>query len=146
MNEPGTSQWRRAEASRLIEFGQGAALPHGGFGWLGANGEIDATQPCPLYLNSRITYVFVLAHLDDVAGAESLAASGLGALVTRYADAENGGWFSSIDLSGNVIDSTKTNYAHAHALLAASSAMAAGIPGADSAFAAAAAAKSRPTS
>src|SRR4030088_1296923 len=53
MSEPGTAEWRRTEASRLITFGRAAALADGGFGWLGANGEIDATQPCPLYLNSR---------------------------------------------------------------------------------------------
>ena len=51
-------------------------------------------------------------------------------LDSRYADAENGGWFSSLDPSGNVIDSVKANYAHA--LLATASAVAAGIPGADS--------------
>ena len=76
MSEPGTAPWRRAEASRLIEFGRAAALPDGGFGWLGANGEIDVTQPCPLYVNSRMTYVFALAHLAGVAGADALAASG----------------------------------------------------------------------
>src|SRR5712691_8825422 len=134
MTEPGTGEWRRAEASRLITFGRAAALADGGFGWLGANGEIDVTQPCPLYVNARMTHVFALAHLDGVAGAESLAASGLGALVSRYADGENGGWFSSVDLAGQVIDFTKTNYAHAHTLLATSSAVTAGIPGADSAF------------
>jgi sulfoquinovose isomerase len=140
VSEPGTAEWRRAEASRLITFGRAAALPDGGFGWLGANGEIDVTQPCPLFVNSRMTYVFALAHLDGVVGADSLAASGLGALASRYADGENGGWFTSLDLSGQVIDSTKTNYDHAHVLLATSSAVAAGIPGADSALAAAAAA------
>ncbi|MDX6337404.1 MAG: sulfoquinovose isomerase [Streptosporangiaceae bacterium] len=140
MSEPGTAPWRGAEASRLITFGQGAALAGGGFGWLGAHGDIDVTQPCPLYINARMTYAFALAHLDGVAGADALAASGLQALVTRYADAENGGWFSAIDLSGNVVDSAKTNYAHAHTLLAASSAVAAGIPAADAALAAAASA------
>ena len=75
-----------------------------------------------------------------MAGADALAASGLAALASRYADGENGGWFSSLDPSGQVIDSTKANYAHAHVLLAASSAVAAGIPGADAALAAAAAA------
>ena len=98
MSEPGTAPWRRAEASRLIEFGRAAALPGGGFGWLGVNGEIDVTQPCPLYVNSRMTYVFALAHLNGVAGADALAASGLGALVGRYADGEYGGWVSSLDL------------------------------------------------
>ncbi len=140
MSEPGTAEWRRAQASRLIEFGRAAALPDGGFGWLGADGDIDVTQPRPLYINARMTYVFALAHLNGVAGADSLAASGLGALAGRYADGENGGWFSSLDPSGHVIDLTKTNYDHAHVLLATSSAVAAGIPGADSALEAAAAA------
>ena len=140
MSEPGTAEWRRAEASRLIEFGRAAALPDGGFGWLDANGDIDVTQPRPLYINARMTYVFALAHLNGVDGADALAAAGIGALASRYADGENGGWFSSIDLSGNVIDTTKANYAHAHVLLASASAVAAGLPGADSALAAAAAA------
>jgi mannose/cellobiose epimerase-like protein (N-acyl-D-glucosamine 2-epimerase family) len=140
MSEPGTEEWRRAEASRLIEFGRAAALADGGFGWLGANGEIDMTQPRPLWVNARMTHVFALAHLNGAAGADSLAASGLRALGNRYADAENGGWFSSLDPSGRVNDSTKSNYAHAHVLLATASAVAAGIPGADSALAAAAAA------
>jgi mannose/cellobiose epimerase-like protein (N-acyl-D-glucosamine 2-epimerase family) len=140
MSEPGTAEWRLAEAGRLITFGRGAALADGGFGWLDAHGAIDVTRPCPLYINARMTYVFALAHLDGVAGAESLAASGLHALATRYADGDNGGWFSSVDLSGQVNDFTKTNYAHAHTLLAASSAVAAGIPGADSVLTAASAA------
>ncbi|MGD0558572.1 MAG: AGE family epimerase/isomerase [Streptosporangiaceae bacterium] len=137
MSEPGTAPWRRVEQSRLIAFGRGAALPDGGFGWLGTDGEVDETRPCPLYVNARMTYVFTLAHLQGVAGAGCLAASGLGALVSRYADHTNGGWFSSVDRSGQVVDSAKTNYAHAHVLLAAASAVAAGIPGAEAVLAAA---------
>jgi sulfoquinovose isomerase len=138
--EPGTAPWREVEASRLLAFGRGAALPDGGFGWLGDDGAVDQTQPRPLYLNARITHVFALAHLQGVAGADSLAASGIAALASRYADRANGGWFSATDHSGQVIDSTKSNYAHAHVLLAAASATAAGIPGAAAVLAAAAAA------
>jgi mannose/cellobiose epimerase-like protein (N-acyl-D-glucosamine 2-epimerase family) len=137
VSEPRTAPWRRAEASRLISFGRGAALPGGGFGWLGATGGIDVTRPCPLYINARMTYAFALAHLDGVAGADALVASGLQAFARRYADAENGGWFASIDPSGTVIDPAKTNYDHAHTLLAAASAAAAGIPGAEDTLAAA---------
>jgi sulfoquinovose isomerase len=140
VSEPGTAPWREAEASRLIAFGRGAALPGGGFGWLGTDGAVDETQPCPLYINARMTYVFALAHLQGVAGAGSLAASGLDALARRYADRDNGGWFSSLAVSGQVINPAKTNYDHAHVLLAAASAAAAGIPGAAAALAAAAAA------
>jgi mannose/cellobiose epimerase-like protein (N-acyl-D-glucosamine 2-epimerase family) len=123
--------------SRLIAFGRGAALPGGGFGWLGADGIVDETQPFPLYVNARMTYVFALAHLQGVAGADALAASGLGALASRYADHANGGWFSAVAASGQVTDFAKSNYAHAHVLLAAASAVAAGIAGSEAALAAA---------
>jgi mannose/cellobiose epimerase-like protein (N-acyl-D-glucosamine 2-epimerase family) len=130
--------------SRLIAFGRGAALPGGvGFGWLGADGTVDETQPCPLYVNARMTYVFALAHLQGVTGADALAAAGLDAFASRYADRVNGGWFSSVAASGQVTDFTKSNYAHAHVLLAAASAVAAGIAGAEAALTAAATAIER---
>jgi len=131
VSEPGTAPWRQTELSRLIAFGRGAALPGSGFGWLGTDGKVDESQPCPLYVNARMTYVFALAHLQDVAGADTLAASGIDALASRYADPVNGGWFSSVAWSGQVTDVTKSNYAHAHVLLAAASAVAAGIPGSE---------------
>jgi sulfoquinovose isomerase len=140
MSEPGTASWRRVEASRLLNFGRGAELPAGGFGWLGDDGAVDPTQPCPLYINARMTHAFALAHLQGVAGADALAASGIAAFTSRYADTVNGGWFTATDRSGRVIDSAKANYAHAHVLLAAASAMAAGIPGAAAVLAAASAA------
>src|ERR1700761_3822213 len=109
MSEPGSARWRRAETSRLIEFGRAAALPDGGFGWLDVTGGIDPAQPRPLYINARMTYVCALAHLAGVAGADALAASGLDALAGRYADGANGGWFASLDPAGNVLDTTKAN-------------------------------------
>jgi mannose/cellobiose epimerase-like protein (N-acyl-D-glucosamine 2-epimerase family) len=142
-SEPGTTPWRQEEASRLIAFGRGAALPGGGFGWLGADGTVDQSQPCLLYINARMTHVFALAHLAGVTGADTLAASGLDAFASRYADRTNGGWFSSVSISGQVIDSVKANYAHAHVLLAAASATAAGIAGATAVLEAAAAAIER---
>ena len=51
--------------------------------------------------------------------------------------------FRSLDPAGNILDTTKANYAHAHVLLAASSALAAGIPGAAAALEAAATAIDR---
>jgi len=143
VSEPGTAPWRRAEASRLLSFGRGAALPDGGFGWLGDDGAVDPAQPCPLYINARMTHVFALAHLQEVAGADSLAASGIAAFTSRYSDRANGGWCTETDRSGHVVDTAKANYAHAHVLLAGSTATAAGIPGADAVLAAAAAAIER---
>ena len=140
MSEPGTAPWRRVEASRLLKFGRGAELPDGGVGWLGDDGAVDRTQPCPLYINARMTHVFALAHLQGIAGTDSLAASGIAAFTSRYSDSANGGWSTATDRSGRVIDSAKANYAHAHVLLAGASATAAGIPGAAAVLASAAAA------
>ena len=136
MTEPGSRQWRDGEASRLIAFARGSAVPTGGFGWLDVTGRLDPTRPRPLYLNSRMTHVFTLAGLVGEAGTGGLAASGVRSLLDDYADRTNGGWFSALDIHGRVTDSTKMNYAHAMTLLAASSALAAGVPGAEEAYAA----------
>jgi sulfoquinovose isomerase len=148
LSEPGTEEWRSAEARRLIAFGRASALPGGGFGWLDNDGAVDPAQPRPLYLSARMIHVFALAQLAGDAGsgppaASELAGSGLSDLVKRYADDKNGGWFASLDFAGRVTDTTKENYAHAHALLAASTAIAAGLPGARDMFAATAAAIGR---
>jgi sulfoquinovose isomerase len=140
MSVPGSVTWRNTEASRLIAFGRAAALPGGGFGWLDGHGRLDATQPRPLYLTARMIHVFALAFLAGDASARPLADSGLASLVSGYADDENGGWFASLDFAGQVTDTTKDNYAHAHALLASSTAIAAGLTGGQDAFAATAAA------
>jgi len=58
--QPGTGPWREAEASRLIEFGRAAALPDGGFGWLGTDGRIDPAQPRPLYINNERSFCIVM--------------------------------------------------------------------------------------
>jgi len=135
MSPPGSAGWRRREVDKLLAFGRSAALPRGGFGWLGADGAVDVGQPCPLYINSRMTYVFALAHLAGVPGAEPLAAAGIQALLDRYADTASGGWFASVDVSGRVTDTTKSNYAHTTALLASCSAVTAGIGAAETALA-----------
>jgi len=143
MSVPGSAEWRNTEASRLIAFGRAAALPGGGFGWLDGHGQVDQAQPRPLYLSARMIHVFALAYLAGDASARPLADSGLVSLVSGYADEANGGWYASEDFAGRVTDTTKDNYAHAHTLLAASTAIAAGLTGAEAVFAATAAAINR---
>jgi sulfoquinovose isomerase len=132
VDRPGTEQWRRDQAARLLAFGRGSALPHGGFGWLSAQGTVDLGHPRPLYIAARMTYAYSLAFLDSGdEQAQRLASSGLTSLRTSYADRAHNGWYASLDSRGRVGDATKANYAHAHVLLASSTALAAGIPEAD---------------
>lgn len=60
VKQPGSTEWRMAEAARLIAFARGSALPQGGFGWLDANGVVDPPQPRALCNDARMTHVFAL--------------------------------------------------------------------------------------
>ena len=128
MTRPGTQDWRRDQAARLLAFGRGSSRPSGGFGWLAEDGSLDTSKPRPLYITARMTYAYALAHLDtgDPVALE-LATSGVQSLASEYADREYGGWYSSLDSTGAVSDSSKANYAHAHVLLASATALTAGI-------------------
>jgi mannose/cellobiose epimerase-like protein (N-acyl-D-glucosamine 2-epimerase family) len=125
---PGDEQWRQEQAARLLAFGRGSALPSGGFGWLGANGQVDPTKPRPLYITARMTYSYALAALDSGdPDLLALATGGVRSLATEYADREHGGFVAELDADGAVSDADKANYAHAHVLLASSTALTAGI-------------------
>ncbi|HZZ96232.1 MAG TPA: AGE family epimerase/isomerase [Jatrophihabitantaceae bacterium] len=132
MDRPGTEPWRREQAARLLAFGRGSELPEGGFGWLTEHGTVDSRRSRPLYVAARMTYAYALAFLaSGDEHARRLASSGLMSLRGRYADRAHNGWYASLDSGGRVDDTTKANYAHAHVLLAASTALAAGIARAD---------------
>lgn len=135
MTRPGTAPWRDSQAGRLLAFGRGSELAEGGFGWLDEQGAVDQHQPRPLYLSSRMTYVYSLAFLAGDDDALRPAASGIASIAARYADRRHGGWYASLDARNRVSDTTKMNYAHALTLLGTASALAAGVPGAAEVFA-----------
>ncbi len=119
----------------LLRFAQGAEHPLG-FGWLDDSGRLDPTRPVELWITCRMTHVMCLGLLADEApvaggpGAEDLrrlAAHGVRALSTSLRDPAYGGWFAAVDANGPVSDA-KQAYGHAFVLLAASSAVAAGVP------------------
>ena len=119
----------------LLQFAQGAEHPLG-FGWLDESGRLDPTRPVELWITCRMTHVMCLGLLVDEAPAAGgpggedlrrLATHGVRALSTSLRDATYGGWFAAVDGHGPVSD-TKQAYGHAFVLLAASSAVVAGVP------------------
>lgn len=128
----------------LIEFASGAQVPNG-FGYLTEDGQISPDKPAELWITCRMTHLFSLAHLLGFPGADRLARHGVESLAGPFHDQENGGWFSAVatsnppgsDSSVEVVDDAKASYAHAFVLLAANSAVAAGIDGAEELLAAA---------
>lgn len=119
-----------AEGDRLLGFARASVHPDGGFAWLDDDGRPQLERPVELWVSCRMTHVFALAHLQGRPWAAELVDHGLAALTGRLRDHEHGGWWAAVDADGP-LTRAKTAYEHAFVLLAASSAAAAGRPGAD---------------
>ena len=112
------------DLDRLLEFAARSRLPEGGFGYLGDDGEVLPDRPQETWIVARMTHVFGLAHLLGRPGADELVRHGVVALTEGpLRDDVHGGWRAAED------DGTKTAYVHAFAVLAGSTATAAGVLG-----------------
>ena len=134
----GSPAWRAAQRADLLRFLAGARHRLG-FGYLGVDGSIDDSRPVELWISCRMTHVAALGTLLGEPPADggpsldtlrALAGHGVAALIGPLHDDGYGGWFASVDESGPVSDA-KQAYGHAFVVLAASSAAAAGVPGAE---------------
>jgi len=114
---------------RLLEFGAASRVEAGGFGWLDDDGALDPSKDVELWITCRMTHCFALAALAGRPGAAALVDHGLAALTGRLYDEEHGGWFAAVGPDGPT-NTAKEAYGHAFVILAASSATAAGRPGA----------------
>ncbi len=119
-------RWLDDEGARLLDFAEASAID-GGFGWLDERGNVDRERGIEMWITARMTHCFALAHLRGRSGALDLVSHGMAALLGPLRDHDNGGWFARVGGSEGG-DHTKAFYAHAFAILAASSATAAGHP------------------
>jgi mannose/cellobiose epimerase-like protein (N-acyl-D-glucosamine 2-epimerase family) len=119
------------EGRRLLDFARASASTPHGFLWLDDNGAPGPAQPVHTWVSARMTHCFALAHLQGEPGAEALASHGVRALTGSLRDETYDGWHSSVDVDGTPVDPHKAAYAHAFVVLAATSAVSAGIDGAE---------------
>ena len=111
------------DLQRLLDFAERSAVP-GGFGFLGADGQVFADRPLMTFITARKTHVFGLAHLLGRPGADELVRHGVEALTDGpLRDREHGGWRATAE------DDTKSAYVHAFVVLAGATATAVGDPG-----------------
>ena len=82
------------------------------------------------WITSRTVHVYGIGALLGVDGAASTAAGALDGLRGVLRDPEHGGWFGAVGPDGEP-DDAKSCYAHAFVMLAGSTAVVAGLPGAD---------------
>jgi sulfoquinovose isomerase len=132
---PAHHRWLTAEADRLLEFHE-ADLDLGlvGYAPLDAAGVRQSGADRDLYATARIVHCFAIAHLLGRPGARRIADHGMDALLNCFRDAEHGGWVASVTPAGHIADDTKSGYGHAFVLLAAASALQAGLEGAEQLF------------
>lgn len=143
----GDERYLTEQRADLLRFAAGARRPEG-FGWLDEHGVVDPSRPVELWITCRMTHVAALGLLageapapggPDAAALADLAAHGVAALAGGpLRDAEHGGWFAAVTSPADgaagpstVLVDAKQAYGHAFVVLAASSAVAAGVPGAD---------------
>ena len=127
-------RWLDTHARHLLDFGRHTADHRGGARWLTDDGSPDLSQPVHTWITARMTHVYSVGSLLGIPGAAPIAELTMAGLLGRLHDDVHGGWFSSVDDHGRP-SAGKTCYDHAFVLLAASSAVQAGLPGADDLFA-----------
>lgn len=128
-NDVAHRSWLEEQMRKQLAFGRRFPHPEGGATWLDAHGQPDLSRPVFTWITARMAHVYALGAVAGVPGCDSLADLALHGLSGRLHDDVNGGWFSSIGPDGQLGD-TKSAYATAFVLLAASTAHQAGRPGA----------------
>ncbi|SEI85645.1 AGE family epimerase/isomerase [Demequina mangrovi] len=137
MTVPGDAAYRAAQRADLLRFAAASANADG-FGWLDEDGRLDQTRGTELWITCRMTHVAALGVLagehpapggPDAGRLGALAGHGVRALRRRLRDPEHGGWYAEVR-DGEPVSTAKQAYGHAFVILAASSAVAAGVTGA----------------
>lgn len=114
----------------LFEFGRNFPSPGGSAWYLKNDGSPWKEKNRESYCTSRMAHVYSIAHLMGISGAKELASEAVRALKGELKDKENGGWYTGLTAENKPMP-LKLAYAHAFVILAASSAICAGIDGAE---------------
>ncbi|MCL1801756.1 MAG: AGE family epimerase/isomerase, partial [Promicromonosporaceae bacterium] len=116
------------ETHRLLDFGKAAMVPQGGAAYLDAKGQVDGRFGIQTWITARMLHSYSLAVLlgdDDARETAQVALAGLTGILR---DVEHGGWYHAVTMDGTPdLAAGKLAYDHAFVMLAASSAVFAGI-------------------
>lgn len=123
---PAHRHWLARQGQRLLEFAKAARIEDG-FADLDNRGRPVLGSGALTIQTARMTHSFALACLQGIPGSAAMVDHGIRALQGPLRDARHGGWHASARPAST---SRKQAYLHAFVALAASSAVAAGRPGA----------------
>ena len=113
----------------LLKFGHKFPAPTGSSYYLGDDGTPWTDRPRETWITCRMAHVYSIGSVLGHEGSEDLIDQALKGIRGELHDDINGGWYPGITADGKVLPN-KQCYAHAFVILAASSALLAGRPGA----------------
>jgi len=113
----------------LLSFGHKFPSPGGGSYYLGDDGTPWTERNRETWITSRMAHVYSIGTFLGHVGSEALADAALKGLRGELHDDQNGGWYAGLTANNEILP-TKQCYAHAFVILAASSGVLAGRPGA----------------
>ncbi|MGO4601246.1 AGE family epimerase/isomerase [Terrabacter sp. 2YAF2] len=121
--------WLDDHCRDLLAFGAQCAAQGGGAWWLDDRGRPAPERGLHTWITARMVHVYSLGALLGLPGSGPVADAALAGLTGPLRDPEHGGWYPSLDATGRPATG-KACYDHAFVVLAASTATAAGRPGA----------------
>ena len=114
----------------LLGFGHKFPSPGGSSYYLGDDGTPWKERNRETWITSRMAHVYSIGTMLGHEGSEELVDAALKGLRGELHDVKNGGWYAGLTASGEIVEN-KQCYAHAFVILAATSGMLAGRPGAE---------------
>lgn len=114
----------------LLQFGHQFPSPQGSSWYLGDDGTPWKDRNRETWITCRMAHVYSIGSLLGHEGSEVLVDAALKGLNGELKDTENGGWYPGRTKDGAILPD-KQCYAHAFVILAATSALLAGRPGAE---------------
>lgn len=113
----------------LLKFGHRFPAPTGSSYYLGDDGTPWTDRPRETWITCRMAHVYSIGYLLGHKESEDLVDQALKGIRGELHDDINGGWYPGITADGKILTG-KQCYMHAFIILAASSAVLAGRPGA----------------
>ena len=129
IDTPENKQFMKEMRDQLLSFGHKFPSPGGGSYYLGDDGTPWKDRPRETWITSRMVHVYSMGSFLGHEGSEELIDAGLKGLKGELHDDVNGGWYAGLTADGAILPN-KQCYAHAFVILASSSAVLAGRPGA----------------
>lgn len=130
LNTEENKQFLKEMRDQLFSFGHKFPAPDGSSYYLGDDGTPWTDRKRETYVTCRMAHVYSIGSFLGHEGSEELVDAALKGLHGALRDQKNDGWFDAITPEGEGLPG-KLCYAHAFVILAATSAMLAGRPGAE---------------